>query len=66
LLLALRVVSRLRKALQAEVPLARVFEHPTLAELALVVEQSQRQQQQARPALVPRARRARTAGSDPH
>ena len=63
-LLALRVVSRLRKALQAEVPLARVFERPTLAELALEVEQGQRQQQPARPALVPRARKPRTAGSD--
>jgi acyl carrier protein len=66
-LLALRVVSRLCKALQAEVPLAQLFEHPTLAELSLVVEQGQRQQQQqARPALVPRARRTRTAGSDSH
>ncbi|MFL5357547.1 amino acid adenylation domain-containing protein, partial [Archangium sp.] len=63
-LLALRVVSRIRKALGAEVPLAQVFEKPTLAELALGVEQGQKQQQPARPALVPRARRARGAGSD--
>jgi acyl-coenzyme A synthetase/AMP-(fatty) acid ligase/acyl carrier protein len=63
-LLALRVVSRIRKALGAEVPLAQVFEKPTLAELALAVEQGQRQQPPARPALVPRARRARGAGSD--
>jgi amino acid adenylation domain-containing protein len=64
-LLALRVVARLRNALQAEVPLSRLFERPTLAELALVVEQG-RQQLPARPALVPRARRAQATRSDSH
>jgi len=40
-LLATQVISRLRKALQAEIPLRSLFEMPTIAELAIRIAQSQ-------------------------
>jgi acyl carrier protein len=40
-LLATQVISRVRKALQVEVPVRRIFEAPTLAELAAVVRELQ-------------------------
>jgi acyl-coenzyme A synthetase/AMP-(fatty) acid ligase/SAM-dependent methyltransferase/acyl carrier protein len=43
-LLATRVMSRVREAFQVEIPLRRIFEHPTMAAMASVVIESQAEQ----------------------
>lgn len=43
-LLATRVMSRVREAFQVEIPLRRIFEHPTMAMMASVVIESQAKQ----------------------
>ncbi|MCP4662881.1 MAG: amino acid adenylation domain-containing protein, partial [bacterium] len=55
-LLATQVVSRIRDAFGVEVPLPRLFEAPTLAELAAVVRTLRQQQGVAAPPMVPVAR----------
>ncbi|MFD2168651.1 amino acid adenylation domain-containing protein [Tumebacillus lipolyticus] len=39
-LLAMQIVTRVRKLFQVEVPVARLFENPTIAELAKIVDES--------------------------
>jgi acyl carrier protein len=43
-LLATQVVSRIHQALHVEIPLRELFDHPTLEDLAIIVEQSQLEQ----------------------
>jgi amino acid adenylation domain-containing protein len=50
-LLVTQVVSRIRRAFAIELPLRTVFDHPFLAELASVIDQTQRNTEPARPAL---------------
>jgi hypothetical protein len=46
-LLATQLMSRVREVFQVDLPLRRFFEAPTIAELALAIEQNQGAQQQA-------------------
>ncbi|HZR53533.1 MAG TPA: amino acid adenylation domain-containing protein [Streptosporangiaceae bacterium] len=54
-LLAIRLISRVRTALGAELPIRAVFEHPTVASLARFLDSAEA----ARPALAPMPRPAR-------
>jgi acyl carrier protein len=47
-LLATQVISRLREACQVELPLRSLFEHPTIAGLALAVSESQGEEKDKR------------------
>ncbi|CAG0930622.1 nonribosomal peptide synthetase DhbF [Thermoflexales bacterium] len=56
-LLAMSVLSRLRHSLRVDVPLRQLFEHPTIAEFAEVIEQALgREQKTTLPAIVPVSR----------
>ncbi|MCP4662756.1 MAG: non-ribosomal peptide synthetase, partial [bacterium] len=56
-LLAMQVVSRIRQTFQVELPLQRIFETPTIAELARSIEDAGRQEQGLKvPAIVPVSR----------
>nr|QEO74317.1 AMP-dependent synthetase and ligase [uncultured bacterium] len=55
-LLATRLVSRVREAFGAEVPLRAVFTHPTVEALALLVEQAMGEAEPEGPPLVPVSR----------
>ncbi|MGB7440981.1 MAG: amino acid adenylation domain-containing protein, partial [Coleofasciculaceae cyanobacterium] len=56
-LLATQVVSRLEKAFQLELPLRHLFESPTLAELAIVIEETMKvEQKQPLPPIKPVSR----------
>ncbi|HEY0078606.1 MAG TPA: amino acid adenylation domain-containing protein, partial [Pyrinomonadaceae bacterium] len=58
-LLATQVVSRLRRAFKVELPLRRLFEHPSLEELAGAIEAEMRAAEQIQaPPVVPRSRDA--------
>lgn len=55
--MAIQVIARLRKTLSVELGIQALFEHPTVAQLAVVVAQASVQKQQAqRPVLKPLAR----------
>ncbi|HET8841499.1 MAG TPA: condensation domain-containing protein, partial [Ktedonobacteraceae bacterium] len=58
-LLATQVISRLRNTFQIDLPLRSLFEHPTIAQLARIIEQQQQMGLSLqRPALVAQARPA--------
>jgi amino acid adenylation domain-containing protein len=57
-LLAAQVVARLRSAYQVELPLRRLFEHPTIAQLARCIEQANADKQLPQIPLVPVERSA--------
>lgn len=57
-LLATQMVSRIRQIVGVEVPLAKVFEAPTIAQLAVVIAALSQDQAPAQPALVKRDRAA--------
>ncbi|HEX7241082.1 MAG TPA: amino acid adenylation domain-containing protein, partial [Longimicrobiaceae bacterium] len=64
-LLATQVVSRVREALGVEVPVAALFDHPTVEGLARVVEEARAAQPSPADRIVPIARQARRGVRSP-
>jgi hypothetical protein len=62
-LLATQIISRVRDALQIELPVASIFENRTVAELSKLVEEAQKQGREMNVSAIralPRERRRRT------